>query len=191
MKLIKLQDESQAALRKQLDRIKIPNDWDSLEDFATWYRDAGFPLMPPYDTKVYVSDITYSTIVFRRGKYQAELYFVAPNSEIAMHTHDHESMFVLLAGSMEGYREGGSGTSRLGKRYTGDGVDGVDPDYGTFADISVIGENHGLRTLEHGCAFYNLERWAENIVPTSAIEAYIGEPMGPIHEAVMKEYKKT
>ena len=186
-----LQNDSQQAVKKVLDRINIPDDWDSLDEFAEWYRDAGYPILPPADTKIYVGDCSYSTIVFRKGRFQAEFYLVAPNSSTKLHTHNHASKFVVLAGSMEGYKTDPTDFVRVGKRYSPAGKDDVDPDFGIIGQTDYAGDLHGLRTLEHGVTFFNLEMWPEDIVPTSALVEYEGPSMGPEHEKIMIALKQA
>jgi hypothetical protein len=178
--------ESSQSLQKIYMRAKIPDDWNNLDEFSNWYRSSGYPILPPADTKVYVGDITYSTVVFRKGRFQVELYMVAPNSTSGVHTHNHESRFLHLAGSMEGYADDPNDSIRIGKQGPSIMKDGVDPDFGMFSPSSKIGEMHGLRTHEHGCVFFNFEMWPEDIEPTSALVQFVGPSTGPKHDEIKK-----
>lgn len=185
------QKHAQLGVKLVLDRINIPDDWNSLEEFTEWFKAAGYPILPPADTRVYVSDISYSTIVFRRGRFQAELYFVAPNAATNVHTHNHSSKFIILAGSSEGYYDDPEDFIRVGKRSLPPGKDDVDPDFSITGLTCHVGDNHGFRTLEYGLVFFNLEMWPEDIVPTSALVEFEGPAMGPKHETMMQDFKHT
>jgi hypothetical protein len=42
--------------------------WNTIEEFAQWYKDNGFPIRPPFEDPVYVTDISYSYVLFREGR---------------------------------------------------------------------------------------------------------------------------
>jgi hypothetical protein len=74
----------------------VPDTWDTLEDFAHWFKDHGYPMRVPANMQIYVTDSTYSCVVFRQDVYQAELYLVAPNIIGHKHSHDFEYISLLL-----------------------------------------------------------------------------------------------
>ena len=61
--------------------------WETLEEFVDWYKAEGFPMRPPFEEKVYNTDISMSYVLYREGRYQAELYLVKPNTESPEHSH--------------------------------------------------------------------------------------------------------
>jgi hypothetical protein len=174
---------AKAGTKQILNRIQIPNDWSSLDEFATWYRNAGFPILPLQDSCINMADITYSLIVFRKGRFQVELYLVAPNSDNGLHTHPHASKFVHCAGAGEGYNE--TETIALGQNVPAESPDEIDKDFGLFAPSTVAYEKHGLRTSNRGVAFFNIEMWPDDgSTPTSALIEFIGKSVGPMHDEI-------
>ena len=175
---------SKSATKQILNRIQIPDDWASLDEFAAWYRNAGFPILPPQDSKINIAEITYSLIVFRKGRFQVELYLVAPNSSNGLHTHPHASKFVHCAGAGEGFTE--TETIALGQNVPAESPDEIDRDFGIFAPSTVAYEKHGLRTSNRGIAFFNIEMWPDDgSTPTSALIEFIGKSMGPLHDEII------
>jgi hypothetical protein len=59
--------------------LVIPETWNSLEEFAHWFKDNGYPMRVPANMQVYITDNSYSCVTFRQSIYQVELYLVAPN----------------------------------------------------------------------------------------------------------------
>jgi hypothetical protein len=76
----------------------IPETWNNLEEFAHWFKSNGFPIRVPADMQVYVTEHSYSCVVFRQDIYQAELYMIAPNSIGTPHSHDFENLPIHMGG---------------------------------------------------------------------------------------------
>lgn len=174
------------------DRIKIPDTWNNIDDFAQWYRAAGFPILPPADTKVYVTDMSYSTIVFRKGPFQVEMYLMAPDQKALPHSHNHESKFVFLAGDIIG-TDHNSCEYKLGSYSPPKDHDGPDPDCGIVSRTTTgVNQTHGIRTLSRGGVFFNIEMWPDPIIPqTSAAVEYNGPSMGPMHKNLVRDPHKV
>ena len=54
--------------------------WTTVEEFAEWYKSEGFPIRPPFEDPIYITEISYSYVLYREGQYQAELYLIKPTS---------------------------------------------------------------------------------------------------------------
>jgi hypothetical protein len=76
----------------------LPETWDTLEDFAHWFKDHGYPMRVPANMQIYVTDHSYSCVVFRHDVYQAELYMIAPGKKGTPHSHDFENLPLHLGG---------------------------------------------------------------------------------------------
>lgn len=152
--------------------------WNSLLEFAVWYRDNKFPVEPPADTKVYVTDVSYSSIIFRRGKFQVEQYFMKPNAVVPLHRHDFENITIWMGGQMCGIREGMNEPANVGGDEVGDKAHSK---MGRINRPLMAGEAHAFTVGPQGCILFICELWNKDINPTSATEHYYGEPMGPIH----------
>jgi mannose-6-phosphate isomerase-like protein (cupin superfamily) len=146
------------------DRINIPDTWNNIDDFAQWYRAAGFPILPPADTKVYVTDMSYSTIVFRKGPFQVEMYLMAPDQQALPHSHNHESKFVFLAGDIIA-TDSNSREFKLGSYGRPRDHDRPDPDCGLIAKAIRVDHTHAIRTLSRGGVFFNIEMWPNPTIP--------------------------
>ena len=54
--------------------------WNSVEEFAEWYVENNHPFKPPTTDPIYVTKMSYSTVIFRKDRFQIELFHIAPNS---------------------------------------------------------------------------------------------------------------
>lgn len=164
--------------------LNIPKTWDSLEQFALWYKKNNMPWRPPVDSKVYISDQTYSFVVFRQGRFQAELYLVKPNTISTPHSHPFSQMTIFLGGSVTGFREGNEANLTYGdkKRVRKDA--NKDEPHNDFKRLSSKLERdqfHELEVYNDGCAILVLQDWGD-LEPTSAIIKYDGPSLGPVHD---------
>ena len=53
--------------------------WANIDEFTSWYKNNGYPMRPPCEDPIYVTDHSLSAITFREGRYQVELYFLGTN----------------------------------------------------------------------------------------------------------------
>lgn len=60
------------------DNYVIPDDWDTLEDFVTWFTESKFPVVIPWDAEVRRTDDATTICLFRKGRYQVEIYLIYP-----------------------------------------------------------------------------------------------------------------
>lgn len=56
--------------------------WNTVEEFANWYVENNHPFKPPTTDPIYKTNSSYSAVIFRQGRFQVELYHIAPNSSI-------------------------------------------------------------------------------------------------------------
>jgi hypothetical protein len=139
--------------------------WQTVEDFASWYKVNKFPIRPPIEDPVYVTEISMSYVLFREGQFQAELYLVKPNTGSPEHSHpDIENIIMVLGGDI------------------GTKVDNICP--GLFCGQGPVireSDTHALHTGDRGGAFLSLEKWGEGIKPTSVTIRWKGETCGNEH----------
>ena len=173
----------------------IPETWNTLEEFTYWYLQSEMPLMPPYDAKIYVTDLSYSTIIFRKDVYQVEQYFIKPNAVFPPHTHvNFENILVFLSGEFKGKQ----GTSLQDFDNTSDwksfGYNEPIPNniwqpsvnYKTSGKKLIPGTFHSIQAGPRGCCLLSIEKWVtQEKLLSSATLAYEGSPVGPIHEAAL------
>jgi len=186
------------------DKDTIPETWASIEEFTDWYLSMGTPIYPPVDARVYVTDTTYSSIIFRQDVFQVEYYLMKPNSYFPPHKHiDFNNIIIFVSGEMFGLR---------GK--TPEEIDGIaDLEYESLASVGrlnddikdinkphyqfldyglklIPGEYHSIRTFDRGVCFLSIEQWvSKNNFMSSATIAYDGQPLGPMHAEELAKRK--
>lgn len=165
--------------------LQIPKTWDNLEQFALWYKRNNFPVRPPADGSTYATEQTFSWVMFRQGRYQAEMYFAKPNTVSTKHSHPFDQIIIFLGGKMAGSR-GTEEWSTLGDpallppEYD---MDLPGPDYGKLGKKLSAGEWHLLEAFEKGFCFIVCQDWGD-MKPSSAIIEYNGPAFGKEHEAL-------
>lgn len=159
--------------------------WNTLEEFVEWYKAEGFPIRPPFEDPIYLTDISYSFVLYREGQYQAELYLVKPNSETPDHSHPNVENIIMVWGGDLNTR-----------------IDGVFIDYpawlndrsenGTHKLFGMCGEKltdkktHAVVAGAKGGALLSLEKWPEGSVPSSVTVNWSGDPVDPLHGNIIK-----
>lgn len=161
----------------------VPKTWDNIEQFASWYKRNNFPIRVPADARVFPTEQTFSIVLFRQGRFQAELYLAHPDTISTKHSHPFEQIVIFLGGKLSGSRQTEE-WSTLG------GVDSVPqnfnkdnahPDAGKMGKKLAIDEWHQLTAHEQGFAFIVLQDWGD-MNPSSAIVAYDGDSFGEKHK---------
>lgn len=144
--------------------------WQTVEEFAAWYKEAGYPIRPPIGEKVYVTDISYSYVLYREGQFQVELYLVAPNTASPDHSHPGVENIVLVWGGDIGHTAASIST----------------PPFGVQAPTIRDGDEHALHAGAKGCAVLSIEKWADELKPTSVSINWKGDPCGSTHSELIK-----
>lgn len=139
-------------------------NWNSIEDFAAWYKVNKFPIRP-VDDPVYVTEISMSYVLFREGQFQAELYLVKPHTGSPEHSHPGVENIIMVWG-------GDIGTA----------LDNVAPAiFGNQGPTIRENNTHALHAGNRGGAFLSLERWEEPLKPTSVTIRWKGDTCGDEH----------
>jgi len=162
--------------------------WNNLKEFVVWYKAEGFPIRPPFEDPIYITDISYSYVLYREGQYQAELYLIKPNSETPDHSHPGiENVIMTWGGDLQininnefkdltGFNSRASnGTSRL---------------FGFFGDTLTDEQTHAVITGAKGCALLSLEKWPEGVKPTSVTVRWAEKTVGSEHDNTILEEKQ-
>lgn len=145
--------------------------WQTVEEFADWYKLNNYPIKPPFEDPVYVTDISYSYVLFREGQFQVELYLVRPNTASPEHSHPGIENIVLLWGGDIGHTTNTISPAIFG--LTGP----------TIRDNAT----HALHAGNKGCAVLSIEKWADGKKPTSVSINWVGSPCGAIHDKLIKD----
>jgi hypothetical protein len=91
---------------------------------------------------------------------------------------------IFLSGQLTAYKQiPGKEEFRLTKIFT-------DEDINQLGSILPKSYEHSFDTGPLGATLYNIQIWDKTVEnPLSAAIEYLGTSMGPIHEAIMKEFK--
>lgn len=138
--------------------------WQTVEEFAKWYKDNGYPIKPPAGEKVYVTDISYSYVLFREGQFQVELYLVKPDTFSPEHSHPGVENVVLIWGG-----DIGDSASTI-----------TTPPFGVQGP-TIRNNTHELHAGANGCAVLSIEKWDEGLKPTSVSINWVGDTCGKTH----------
>lgn len=134
-------------------------------------------LRPPHDAVRFVDGIT-TVVLYREGRFQAELVAIAPHAYIPPHAHpDVESYEVALAGELEFFVDGlQSGFIRTPR------ADGLSRDLGKYVPVRSDAP-HGGRAGAKGATFLSVQMWREGVEVTGVLINWEGQTMGKAHDA--------
>jgi hypothetical protein len=80
--------------------------WNSVEEFAEWYVENNHPFKPPTTDPIYVTKLSYSTVIFRKDRFQVELLHIAPNSSITtLVAPGIDQCTIFLNGQITAYKD--------------------------------------------------------------------------------------
>lgn len=162
----------------------FPNHTGTIEEFAAWYKANNYPVQPPFEDCVYVTDISYSYVLFRQGRFQAEVYLVKPNANSEEHSHPGVENIILFWGGDAATVHDGVRTecpNRLSQK-----ADGTGTAFGVMGPKITDANTHALQTGDKGAAFLSLEKWPEDVKPTSVVVNWKGAPICKEHAKIMQ-----
>ena len=163
--------------------------WQTVQQFRDWYVQNGMPIRPPFKNAIYHTDNAMSLCLFRRGRFQVELYLSMPNSGSPAHKHPGvESTFMYLTGNLTFNLEGQETHNTADKQKPKQmGQHEVHHMFGAKAE-SPDGLAHWLNVGPEGGAFLSFEYWKDRD-PTSVTINWEGEPVGEDHRKTLAEKK--
>jgi len=155
--------------------------WNTVEEFAEWYKDEGFPFRPPQNNSIYRTNNASAVVLWRQGRFQAELYIGDADQITPEHSHPGvESVIMYLSGD---------GNTTINGKEVADpkpfwDLTNEDGTSVLFTQTLRVDPNdtHGLTTGPRGFAFLSLEMWPEDIDTTSVTVHWEGETTGDIHD---------
>jgi len=168
---------------------KTETRWSTIKEFAEWYKQNNFPIRPPSDLFVYETDVALSTVVFREGLFQVEMYFAKPNMVAIPHAHNADQITIHLGGTYEASK--GWGTITMGPALIGDpknnneNPDLPNKDFGQIGDTLMAGWWHSLSSGPRGFVFFVCQKWNTKEDMYSTFTDWVGEPLGKVHESMM------
>ena len=142
----------------------IPDTWDNVEEFANWWISSGMPMMIPAGAEVFLSDDATAVALFRKGRFQVELYLIHPLPKVPSHGHpDVEVIKLRLTGRKYPY---------LSSVLQNGGVHG--------AGMKLEAEVNGYPLLA-------IQHWLTK-EPTTIASMWKGNTVGPLQEALIKRF---
>jgi hypothetical protein len=167
--------EGKWPITKQYPDLKIPEDWDTLEEFVEWYMGAGKPICIPWDSIVIRTDDATAMPIFKHKRYMVEFYMIHPFKVIPTHCHpDMEVITVTLGGGRISGPESLFGT---GERC------------GIASKKLLPGEYHGGKPTQGSWGFgiLSFEKWLNDAPMISAAVQWKGDTAGPVHDNLIKK----
>jgi hypothetical protein len=160
--------------------------WNTLKEFVDWYIENKYPLRPPFDSGVYVTDFSNSFILYREGQYQVELYLIKPGTLPADHSHPNvENIIMVLGGTIEGsVNNQVHDVSHLWNKSNPDGTSIL---FGKLTEPLIYPSTHSVGGGPNGCAVMTFEKWPEGVKPTSVIYDWGGPPVGEFHRSALED----
>lgn len=160
--------------------------WNTVEEFANWYKEKGFPFKPPQNNSIYRTNNASAVVLWREGRFQAELYIADANDVTPEHSHPGvESVIVYLSGDGN-TTINGEGVADPKPFWNMINEDGTSVLYQQSIRIDPS-DTHGLITGDRGFAFLSLEMWPEDIETTSVTVRWEGDTTGDVHDIQMKK----
>lgn len=163
-------------IEKYLSNITLPNSWNSLEEFISWFIESRFPLLIPFDAPVFITDDATAISIFRKPPYQVEWYIIHPNKSIPYHGHPALEIITIPLG--------GGNLMKPEDKFK------IIYHYGDFSSKLENGSFHGGKDSDFskGFVLLSFEKWPENVPITSASVWWEGTTAGPIHDKLIESY---
>ena len=150
-------------------------DWATVEDFVQWFMGRGMPMAIPWDAEVTMSDDATAICLYRKGRFQVELYIIHPGEIVQMHGHPGLEVVTMTLGG-----------GRLGDRQ----ANGLSSMWGEYTDTLREGQIHGGREIGStsiGHALLSFQKWADHLEVLSASTQWKGRTAGPKQEALIRK----
>lgn len=157
-----MQDESVSLPYKV---CEAPNTWANVREFAQWYISAGLPILFPTGNEVFCSDDATATCLFRKGRFQVELYMIHPRPLVPEHSHPYMEVIEMRLDSV-----------------------------GLLANLGRVlrpDESHGpnirLEADKAGFPLIAFQHWLDR-EPTTIASMWKGPTVGPKHRELIQRF---
>jgi hypothetical protein len=154
---------------RKLPKLKIPDTWESVEDFCDWYLDNNLPVYNEKLVEIFKSDDATAFCMFRKGQFQVELYLIHPQPNVQVHEHpDVEVIKVRIHNAQDG---------------------------ATVCEVSDTLKNgnahgHGFvaEAANVGFSLLAIQKWKDGVTPTTVAAQWRGRTVGPVQEELIKRF---
>lgn len=144
--------------------LTIPDTWSNVEEFGNWWIKAGMPLCFPDAAEVFLSDDATAVCLFRKGRFQVELYLIHPHPIVPIHEHPGVEVIKVRLNSKK---------------------------YPYLSETLHDGAAHGSgirnQSEEKGYPLLAIQHWLTRD-PTTVASMWKGNTVGPKQEALIKRF---
>lgn len=144
--------------------LVIPETWDNVRAFADWWLQEGTPIIVNKGTEVFLSDDATATHLFRKGRFQVELYLIHPKPMVPVHEHPGVEVIKMAMGFTDHLR---------------------------ISATLKNGESHGsgmrMEAEKLGYPLFAFQHWLTR-EPTTIASMWKGNTVGRKHEKLIKKY---
>jgi len=144
--------------------FEVPETWDNVQEFADWWLNSKMPIVFPKQAEVFLSDDATSVCLFRKGRFQVELYLIHPQPKVQVHEHPDVEVIKIRMGL-------------VGRP--------------VMSDVLHKGEAHGsgmrLEAETKGFPLIAIQHWLTR-EPTTIASIWKGPTAGPMHEDLIRRF---
>lgn len=142
-----------------------PDSWGNVQEFASWWVESGMPMVFPQNAEVFPSDDATATCLFRKGRFQVELYLIHPTPKVPEHEHPDVEVIKMRMGLPGGKMN--------------------------FSNVLYNGERHGagmrLEAETRGFPLLAFQHWLTR-EPTTIASMWKGPTVGPKQDALIERF---
>jgi hypothetical protein len=145
----------------------IPETWKNVEEFADWWFRNGMPIKFQESAEVFLSDDATSIALFRKGRFQVELYLIHPCPVVPVHEHpDVEVIKARLSGKRYPYLSN------------------------TLHNNEAHGAGIRLEAEDKGYPLLAIQHWLTR-EPTTVASMWKGNTVGPKQESLIRRFNPS
>jgi hypothetical protein len=140
--------------------------WNTVEEFAKWYKDNNHPFKPPTTDPIYMTKMSYSAVIFRKDRFQVEMFNIQPNSSITtIEAPGVEQCIIFLNGQITTYKDGKviQDSTSIYETFNEDGTSIL------FNQIFKLG-NGDIDRVDYGpkgASFLSIQKWDDGMEMSS------------------------
>ena len=144
--------------------LVIPETWANVEEFGRWWIRSGMPIMFPENAEVFLSDDATAICLFRKGRFQVEMYLIHPNPLVPKHEHPGVEVIKVRLNSKK---------------------------YPSLSETLHDGESHGAgirkESEDRGYPLLAIQHWLHRD-PTTVASMWKGNTVGPKQESLIRRF---
>lgn len=81
--------------------LVVPETWENVKEFADWWMAAGMPIVFNRMPEIFLSDDATAVCLFRKGRFQVEMYLIHPTPRVPEHEHPGVEVIKMRLGNKE------------------------------------------------------------------------------------------